>query len=168
MEPTKDSSILRKNLLIEQYLGTSEVKEKAINTHENTDRLHLAKDKLEQSGLFYFKYRTPDWMAFHADTNNRVSTQSETSLYEQVAACIKVHQMEKLMGVVAKKSLMISATFVGNSSLGYEHGKTYELKVHNELGIGIMREDDTGLCPYQSLPAFLRNWTNIIVDKKTL
>ena len=56
--------------------------------------------------------------------------------------------------------MIIVATFTGTytPSLGYKTGHVYKLRVE---GNSIMRLDHTGWCPYQSLRAFLRNWTNI-------
>lgn len=59
--------------------------------------------------------------------------------------------------------MIITATFVGKNSLGYENGKEYHLKIADSQGILIKRLDGTGQCPYQSLSAFLKNWNNIRV-----
>lgn len=59
--------------------------------------------------------------------------------------------------------MIITATFTGTNSLGYENGKEYQLKVANLQGVSVKRLDGTGKCPYQSLSAFLRNWNNIRV-----
>lgn len=59
--------------------------------------------------------------------------------------------------------MIITATFTGANSLGYENGKEYQLKVANLQGISVKRLDGTGKCPYQSLSAFLKNWDNICV-----
>jgi hypothetical protein len=59
--------------------------------------------------------------------------------------------------------MIIKALFKGKDSLGYEKGKTYELKVEDFGGMTIRRIDNTGKCLYESLSAFLRNWTNIEV-----
>lgn len=59
--------------------------------------------------------------------------------------------------------MRIKAIFKGKDSLDYEKGKSYELKVADFGGMTIRRIDDTGQCPYLSLSAFLRNWTNIEV-----
>jgi hypothetical protein len=59
--------------------------------------------------------------------------------------------------------MKIKATFIGSNSLGYEHGKDYELKIINVGGISIQRLDGTGRCPYTSLSTFLNNWNNIKV-----
>lgn len=61
------------------------------------------------------------------------------------------------------KKMIIEATFTGKNSLGYETGKEYKLKVADFGGMTIRRIDDTGKCPYQSISAFLRNWSNIKV-----
>jgi hypothetical protein len=55
----------------------------------------------------------------------------------------------------------ILATFIGQNSLGYEHGKEYRLKINTYRGMEIRRMDNTGQCPYSSISAFLRNWDNI-------
>jgi hypothetical protein len=57
--------------------------------------------------------------------------------------------------------MRIKATFKGKDSLGYVNGKEYELKIANFGGMTIRRVNGTGQCPYQSISAFLRNWTNI-------
>jgi hypothetical protein len=57
--------------------------------------------------------------------------------------------------------MRIKATFKGKDSLGYVNGKEYELKIANFGGMIIRRANGTGQCPYQSISAFLRNWTNI-------
>jgi len=59
--------------------------------------------------------------------------------------------------------MRIKALFKGKDSLGYKNGKLYELKVADFGGMTIRRIDDTGKCPYNSLSAFLRNWTKIEV-----
>lgn len=59
--------------------------------------------------------------------------------------------------------MIITATFTGTDSLGYENGKEYQLKVENFQGISVRRLEGTGKCPYQSLSAFLKNWNNIQV-----
>lgn len=60
--------------------------------------------------------------------------------------------------------MIITATFTGTNSLGYEKGKVYKLKLADFGGITICRINDTGKCPYQSISAFLRNWSNISID----
>jgi hypothetical protein len=57
--------------------------------------------------------------------------------------------------------MVITATFTGENSLGYETGREYKLKVADFGGMTIRRIDDTGITAYQSLSAFLRKWTNI-------
>jgi hypothetical protein len=59
--------------------------------------------------------------------------------------------------------MIITATFTGKNSLGYENGKEYKLNVANLQGISVKRLDGTGKCPYRSLSAFLENWNNIRV-----
>lgn len=59
--------------------------------------------------------------------------------------------------------MIIKAKFTGSNSLGYEHGKEYELRIKNTLAISIVRLDGTGYCKYGSLPAFLKNWKEIVV-----
>lgn len=54
----------------------------------------------------------------------------------------------------------IKATFIGQNSLGYEHGKEYELHVTKSI---IRRIDGSGFCPYNSLVALFKNWNNITV-----
>jgi hypothetical protein len=60
--------------------------------------------------------------------------------------------------------MIITATFTGTNSLGYENGKEYQLKVANMQGIYVRRLDGTGKCQYESLSAFLKNWNNIRVQ----
>jgi hypothetical protein len=50
---------------------------------------------------------------------------------------------------------------LGKNSLGYETNEKYKLKVSDFGGMSIRRLDDSGKCPYESLSAFLRNWTDI-------
>jgi hypothetical protein len=58
--------------------------------------------------------------------------------------------------------MIISAKFIGTNSLGFENGKRYSLKIANRKGISIQRLiDGAGKCTYESLSAFLKNWTNI-------
>lgn len=52
--------------------------------------------------------------------------------------------------------MKIIAKFIGEDSLGYEHGKSYVLYIHNNY---IKREDGSGVCPYNSLELFFKNWT---------
>ena len=59
--------------------------------------------------------------------------------------------------------MIIKAKFTGSNSLGYEHGKEYELRIKNTLAIAIVRLDGTGYCKYGSLVAFLSNWKDIVV-----
>jgi hypothetical protein len=59
--------------------------------------------------------------------------------------------------------MIITATFTGKNSLGYENGKEYQLKVANLQGVSVRRLDNTGRCIYHSLSAFLKNWNNIRV-----
>ena len=57
--------------------------------------------------------------------------------------------------------MTILAVFTGKNSLGYVNGKEYELKLDDFKGISIKRNDNSGVCMYQSLSAFLKNWNNI-------
>jgi hypothetical protein len=59
--------------------------------------------------------------------------------------------------------MIITATFTGTNSLGYENGKEYKLKISDLKGISIKRLDDSGKCPYQSLSSFFKNWNNVRV-----
>ena len=61
--------------------------------------------------------------------------------------------------------MIITATFTGTNSLGYENGKEYQLKVANLTGVSVKRLDGAGKCKYQSLSAFFKNWNNIITMK---
>lgn len=56
---------------------------------------------------------------------------------------------------------MITATFRGTDSLGYRKGKTYLLEIFPTDKMTIRRLDGTGVCTYQSLLSFLKNWNNI-------
>jgi hypothetical protein len=59
----------------------------------------------------------------------------------------------------------IKATFTGKNSLGYEHGKDYELIINYKTS-EVMRKDGSGKCEYDSLSAFFKNWNNItVIDK---
>lgn len=60
---------------------------------------------------------------------------------------------------------ILTAKFVGVDSLGYQNGKTYDLILDQSKDIVIRRLDGTGMCPYQSLRAFLLNWEDIKVSK---
>jgi len=57
--------------------------------------------------------------------------------------------------------LKINARFVGKTSLGYEHGKRYDIVLANTKSMSIRRADGSGQCPYSSLSSFLRNWDEI-------
>jgi hypothetical protein len=67
--------------------------------------------------------------------------------------------------------MRISARFVGKNSLGYEHGKRYELIViiHSRweafftgCQLSILRYDPEDrafpACPYKNVVTFLKNW----------
>ncbi len=54
--------------------------------------------------------------------------------------------------------MIIEAKFIGKPSLGYENGKKYKLRIDAN---SICRLDGTGKCPYGSVAAFMRNWTEI-------
>ncbi len=60
--------------------------------------------------------------------------------------------------------IYLTAVFNGENSLGYEKGMLYRLKIFHFGSMTICRLDDSGKCPYSSLSAFLRNWTDIKVD----
>lgn len=60
------------------------------------------------------------------------------------------------------------ARFIGNDSLGYKQGQQYKLKLMlsrrnaSEGSVTIYRTDRTGgVCPYNSMVSFLRNWEDI-------
>lgn len=78
----------------------------------------------------------------------------------------------------------VQATFIGKSSLGYESGKIYRIRIWSGKRPGIVSAltynliqdypitiarstrfpymyDGGGLCPYQDIESFLKNWTNI-------
>lgn len=65
-----------------------------------------------------------------------------------------------------KIMLKIKAKFIGRNSRGYQHNLEYVLHIAEYGGMSVRRTDGTGYCPYQSLSAFLRNWTNIITLEK--
>lgn len=55
----------------------------------------------------------------------------------------------------------IKFQFIGVDSLGYEHGKLYELVTDDPRHYGavaIKRKDGTGYCPYESWSSFFENW----------
>ena len=58
--------------------------------------------------------------------------------------------------------MLIEATFKGTNSLGYENGKSYELKLEPQ-SMSIVRPDGFGQCEYQSLHSFMKNWDNVAV-----
>jgi hypothetical protein len=47
--------------------------------------------------------------------------------------------------------MIITATFTGTNSLGYENGKEYQLRIANFQGVSVRRLDNNGKCIYQSL-----------------
>lgn len=66
--------------------------------------------------------------------------------------------------------IKIKAQFIGASSEGYITGKTYELIINNERKKNVFKNmtrntisrlDDTGVVIYETVTAFLNNWTNI-------
>ena len=57
--------------------------------------------------------------------------------------------------------MKIKAEFIGSSSLGYKTGKEYEIEVNDRKGMSVKRCDGDGLCYYESISSFLKNWTNI-------
>lgn len=60
--------------------------------------------------------------------------------------------------------MIITAEFKGeNGSCGYKSGGTYSLRIKHTKGnnITIQRRDGSGLCEYQSMIAFMNNWTRI-------
>ena len=56
--------------------------------------------------------------------------------------------------------MKIEATFIGKDSLGYSNNRRYTLIVN---GSTIKRESGLGVCKYQSVEAFLKNWKDIKV-----
>ena len=60
--------------------------------------------------------------------------------------------------------MKITATFTGKTSLDYKNGETYQLQLANFRAKSIQKLDGTGICIYQSLSGFLKNWTNIQVQ----
>lgn len=61
--------------------------------------------------------------------------------------------------------------FIGaDGSLGYEHGKVYNLMVsHPEDGsyaVIIRRVGRRGVCPYATVSAFMRNWELVDGEKE--
>jgi len=70
----------------------------------------------------------------------------------------------------SKNGMMkIKAKFTGSEKdiLGYKPGKEYELMLLERGAMTISRLDGDGMCVYQSLSAFLRNWTDITHEGKT-
>jgi hypothetical protein len=61
--------------------------------------------------------------------------------------------------------MIVNAKFIGKDSLGYKGSWTYDLQLDNQNGFSICRLDGSGLCKYDSLSAFLKNW-DCIVHKK--
>ena len=56
------------------------------------------------------------------------------------------------------KPVKVTAKFTGrNGSNGFSHGHTYNLEVEGSTVRAFNRPDT----PYESVAAFLRNWTNI-------
>jgi len=61
-----------------------------------------------------------------------------------------------------KKTKKTKATFIGESgSLGFVYGKEYELSLKG-MTISYKREFSIVECKYNSIEAFLNNWTDII------
>jgi hypothetical protein len=57
--------------------------------------------------------------------------------------------------------MIVLAKFIGeNGSMGYIKNKQYLLRVSNDNTI--TRLDGTGKCQYESVVAFLNNWSNIV------
>jgi hypothetical protein len=70
----------------------------------------------------------------------------------------------------SKNGMMkIRAKFKGseNDILGYKPGKEYDLMLLERGAMTISKTDGEGMCIYQSLSAFLRNWTDITHEDKT-
>jgi hypothetical protein len=64
----------------------------------------------------------------------------------------------------ASNNMVIQAVFTGtDGSMGYRKGELYSLKVAGSHGVAVQRLDGTGKCPYQSLSAFLANWSDVKV-----
>lgn len=67
------------------------------------------------------------------------------------------------------KKIEIKMTFIGENSLGYENGKTYNLTINGDRSllnpkykdcpIVIEKMGGGGLCPYSGLESFMENWT---------
>lgn len=57
------------------------------------------------------------------------------------------------------KKIKLTAKFKGGNSLGYQHGKTYDIFIDSKNGMSITRTDGSGICVYNSLSAFFNNWT---------
>lgn len=75
-----------------------------------------------------------------------------------------LNSWEKRLKEIEMKSgfMRIEATFKGiDGSFGYETGKTYELILLNKGAMAVSRGDGSGFCEYQSISAFLKNWTDI-------
>lgn len=68
---------------------------------------------------------------------------------------------------------IIRARFIGRNSLGYKRGEIYTLKVNDRIIMGfenaevvIERENGYGICPYQTMEAFNKNWEWLSMYKK--
>jgi hypothetical protein len=61
-----------------------------------------------------------------------------------------------------KDVTIIQATFIGKNSLGYIHNNRYTL-ILEPKSYKIKRIDGTGICPYQSIRAFVINWKDIVI-----
>lgn len=58
------------------------------------------------------------------------------------------------------------AIFVGENSLGYKSGIEYDLTISIVNKIYIQRADGTGLCIYDNIFQFLKNWRPIVKIRK--
>lgn len=62
--------------------------------------------------------------------------------------------------------MKVKAIFEGVDSLGYEHGRQYHLVLSGEGKITIKKTNDTGVCVYDSIYAFFRNWSSVTFIKE--
>lgn len=66
----------------------------------------------------------------------------------------------QLGGIMEKHEMkMINARFIGQSSCGFVHGRTYSIfsRIKNDM-IWIYDRGSDACCPYKSLGALLANW----------
>lgn len=104
------------------------------------------------------------------DSINRIVNQQREQiavLRLDSASKSKVIKNKKSKVMKQKTEMIITATFKGqNGSLGYIKGTQYELRMtHAKTGFICIQHTDvrnpSGYCQYESMIAFLRNWTQV-------